>query len=129
MARTPTQVEAVDSNATADSTTPGSSYATIGDSTYYDMAAFSAFSAFVTVLSASGTSPTLDVRIEDSGDSENWVTLVDFAQFTTTGVKVVRVPGPGTSDAKTFGRYVRFRGKTGGTTPSFVYKIDMSKVE
>lgn len=109
---------------TLDGTTPGSTYTTLGQ-TSFDTYAASGFAAFVTVQSTpGGTSPTVDVKLQHSPDLINWVDLSAFTQITKTGTYpqsfALNVPGPGTSDPKTWARYVRFQYKVGGTTPEWV---------
>ena len=83
-----------------------------------DTSEWAGFTAFIKCPTApSGTAPTLDARIEHAPDDTGtmWVTLASFAQFTAVGVKSVSIPGPGTSDAKTFGQFIRIVLKLGGT--------------
>jgi hypothetical protein len=79
--------------------------------------AVSALRAQLNVTAASGTTPTLDVVIEDSLDGTNWNTVGTFAQKTTTGREVVNVTG-------LFSDQVRVRWTVGGTTPSFTFAVD-----
>ncbi|SRR5579884_1663226 len=63
----------------------------------------------------SGTSPTLDVKLQDSADGSSYAdTGVTFAQITATGARQTRYwkaqPGRG---------YLRLRATVGGTSPSF----------
>jgi hypothetical protein len=63
----------------------------------------------------SGTSPTLDVKLQDSADGSSWAdTGIAFAQVTATGSRQQR-------ELKTKqGRpYVRVAATVGGTSPSF----------
>jgi hypothetical protein len=71
------------------------------------------------VSAASGTSPTLDLSVEWSGDGTNFVpadgTADTFAQQTTTG-----------GAAKSFtvkGLYYRVKWTITGTTPSFTFAV------
>src|SRR3954467_7280294 len=47
--------------------------------------------AFLNITAASGTSPTLDIKFQDSADGTNWVDVASgaFAQKTTTGASSV----------------------------------------
>ena len=68
------------------------------------------------VTAASGTTPTLDVNVQDSADGSSWATVGSFAQ--KTGVA---------SERKVFSGLREFiraqHGVPGGTTPSFTYSV------
>jgi hypothetical protein len=69
-----------------------------------------------------GTSPTLDVKIQDSADNSSFadVSGLTFTQVTTTAsVQLVRVP-------KSVRRYIRAIGTIGGTSsPAFTYGLEL----
>lgn len=71
-----------------------------------------------------GTTPTLDVKLQHSDDNSTFsdVTSGAFSQITdvagTAGVKVMKV---NVSDLK---RYVRVLGTIAGTTPSFDFGVE-----
>jgi hypothetical protein len=71
----------------------------------------------LSVTAVSGTTPTLDVDIEESLDGTNWFTLTSFTQAVAQTVeikKTVNVSG-----------YIRATWTIGGTgTPTFTFKID-----
>lgn len=68
------------------------------------------------VTAASGTTPTLDVVLEDSVDGTNWHTLATFAQATAAGRSVQRVSAP-------FTNRLRVRHTIAGTVPSFTFNV------
>lgn len=68
------------------------------------------------VTAASGTTPTLDVVVEDTVDGTNFNTIGTFAQKVTTGREVISVVG-------LIGARVRVRWTIAGTTPSFTFDI------
>lgn len=68
------------------------------------------------VTAASGTTPTLNVVIEDSLDGSNWNTIGTFAQRTGPGREVVNITAP-------FTNRVRVSWTVGGTTPSFTFDV------
>lgn len=68
------------------------------------------------VTAAAGTSPTLDVVLEDSLDGTTWNALVTFTQATAATRQVVNYTGP-------FADRVRARWTIGGTTPSFTFNV------
>jgi hypothetical protein len=68
------------------------------------------------VTAASGTSPTLNVVIEDTLDGTNWNVVATFAQRTAAGREVVNVTSP-------FANRLRARWTLGGTTPSFTFSV------
>lgn len=78
---------------------------------------YSKIACYLNVTVVSGTSPTLDVKLQDSSDGVNWVDIPSgaFTQATATGVKRLVV-----SDV---GRYVRAVATIGGTTPSFTFDV------
>lgn len=67
--------------------------------------------------SPGGTSPTLDVKIQDSSDNSTWTDLAGgaFTQKTAGGFEEKAIKG--------FKRYIRVVHDTGGTTPSFVAAV------
>lgn len=72
--------------------------------------------AQVNVTAASGTSPTLDVLIQDSLDGTNWNTIGTFTQKTAAAREVINVTTP-------FADRVRVLYTIGGTTPSFTFSV------
>lgn len=58
-----------------------------------------------------GTTPTLDIKIQESDDNSSWRDFLAFPQMTAAGVQYVT----GKSNA----RYRRAVRTAGGTTPSF----------
>jgi hypothetical protein len=72
--------------------------------------------AFLTVSAASGTSPTLDVRLETSIDGgTTWRTVDSFVQIAAVGTRNA-VFGP-------LGDTCRWAWTIGGSTPSFTFAI------
>lgn len=73
------------------------------------------------ITAVSGTTPTLDVTIEDTLDGTNWNTIGTFTQKTAAGLQVIDIAkGAG----KIFSRRLRVKWVIGGTTPSFTFNID-----
>lgn len=73
--------------------------------------------AQLNVTAASGTTPTLDVVIEDSVDGgATWNTVGTFTQKTASSREVVNVTNP-------FGDQLRVRWTVGGTTPNFTFAV------
>lgn len=76
------------------------------------------YSVNIPVTSVSGTSPTMDVSIEESDDSgTNWYKVYDFPRITATGA--YRSP-----IFRFKGNRVRYVQTLGGTTPSFTRSIN-----
>lgn len=74
--------------------------------------------AQLNVTATSGTSPTLNVIIEDSLDGgATWNTVGTFAQKTTAGREVINITNP-------FSPLLRISWTIGGTTPSFTFAVD-----
>ncbi len=68
------------------------------------------------VTAASGTSPTLNVVVEDTLDGATWNTIATFAQRVAAGREVVNVTAP-------FSERIRVRWTVGGTSPSFTFGV------
>lgn len=69
------------------------------------------------VTAASGTTPTLDVVIEDTLDGVNWNAVgAAFTQRTAPGRQVIDIQG-------LFHGQMRVRWTIGGTTPSFTFSV------
>ena len=68
-----------------------------------------------------GTSPTLDVTIEDSADNSSFAAITDaaFTQVTTTASAQKLVVNKDSAR-----RYVRVKYTIGGTTPSFTFSVN-----
>lgn len=69
------------------------------------------------VTAASGTTPTLDGKIQESNDNSAWNDLCSFDQLTTTGIQYATF--------ETEKRYVRLVATIAGTSPSFTYDCDV----
>lgn len=77
-----------------------------------------ALRAQLNVTAASGTTPTLDVIIEDSVDGgTTWNTIGTFAQKTAIGREVINITTP-------FTPLLRVRWTIAGGTPSFTFAVD-----
>ncbi len=72
--------------------------------------------AQLNVTAATGTSPTLDVVIEDTLDGTNWNVLGTFTQLVAPGRQVVNITG-------LFTDRLRARWVVGGGTPSFTFSV------
>ena len=68
------------------------------------------------VTAVAGTSPTLNVVIEDSIDGVNWHTVGTFAQRTAVGREVINITSP-------FANHLRVRWTIAGTAPSFTFAV------
>lgn len=87
-----------------------------GSGTSFDLGAFiNPMTAEVIVTAKSGTSPTLDVKIQGSTDNSTWVDVVVFKQISAVGTYRRKVLAPY--------RYWREYHTLGGTSPSFSTKI------
>lgn len=69
----------------------------------------------------SGTSPTLDGKIQDSADNSTFadVTGATFTQATAAGVQSIAV------DSRLLRKYARYVRTIGGTSPSFTTAVDI----
>ncbi len=68
------------------------------------------------VTAAAGTSPTLDVVLEDTVDGANWNVVATFTQKIAPGREVVNITTPFTDS-------VRTRWTVAGGTPSFTFDV------
>lgn len=83
-----------------------------------DYGAAAALRAQLNVTAISGTSPTLDVVIEDSLDNgATWNTIGTFPQATAAGRQVINVTA-------VFSGLLRISWAVGGTTPSITFAVD-----
>ncbi len=72
------------------------------------------------VVGVSGTSPTLNVLVEDTLDNgASYNTIAAFAQKTTPGREVLNVTSP-------FAETLRVSWTVAGTNPSFTFAVDWS---
>lgn len=72
------------------------------------------------VTAKSGTSPTLDVKIQHSTNNSTWVDLITFTQKTAIGAERIEVTG-------TINRYARAIRTIGGTSPSFTAAVSFAR--
>lgn len=74
----------------------------------------------VNVTASSGSSPTLDLRLQLSNDDSTWVDVdaLNLTQITGTGQSILLVRTPAER------KYVRLEGTVAGTTPSFTLSIE-----
>jgi hypothetical protein len=76
--------------------------------------------AQLNVTTASGTSPTLNVLIEDSLDSgATWNVIGSFGQKTTVAREIINIATP-------FAENLRVSWTIAGTNPSFIFSVDWS---
>jgi hypothetical protein len=68
------------------------------------------------VTAAAGTTPTLDVVVEDTLDGTNWNVVGTFAQKAAAGREVINISAP-------FADRLRVRWTVAGTTPSFTFDV------
>jgi hypothetical protein len=88
-----------------------------GTGTAFNTNQANSFEATLIVSAHSGTTPTLDVRLETSIDGgTSYDTVGSFVQFTTTDGTDGHVFGP-------LGDTCRWAWTIGGTTPSFTFAI------
>jgi hypothetical protein len=73
--------------------------------------------AQLNVTAVAGTSPTLNVLIEDTLDGTNYNTIGTFAQKTAAGREVINITTP-------FSENLRVSWSIAGTNPSFTFSVD-----
>ena len=75
------------------------------------------FQINIAVTAATGTNPTLDVRVEESFDGgTNWVTLYEMQRITAVGSYNSPI-------LRASGRHIRYVQTVGGTSPSFTRAV------
>ena len=72
--------------------------------------------SYLDITAASGTTPTLNVIVQDSPDGTIWDTLLTHTQQTGAAINTQRTNGA-------IGRYIRVSYTVGGTTPSFTFTV------
>jgi hypothetical protein len=73
------------------------------------------------VTAVDGTTPTLDVKIQESADDTTYNDLVVFDRLTAAGI--------GFETISTRQRYIRALATIGGTLPSFAYSVELGIAE
>ena len=76
------------------------------------------------VTAASGTSPTLDLIVQQSSDGDTWHDTNDVKG--TAFAQVTAVSNPAAKSFQIKGNLLRVRAVIGGTTPSFTYVVTLS---
>jgi len=74
------------------------------------------------VSNVSGTTPTLDMKMQCSNDNASWVDLISFTQVTSEDTLYIYVPSDSTNHDG-FGRYVRGNYTLGGSSPNFTFSL------
>ena len=72
------------------------------------------------VTTVSGTTPTLDGKIQDSADDSSYA---DVATYTFTQRTATGAPATLKIDKRKVRRYIRYVGTIAGTTPSFALSV------
>lgn len=80
-----------------------------------DVSAFEALILTLVTSSTTGTSPTLNIIVQDSDDGTTWYTHTTIAEITADGTVITRIDK--------FRKFVRYNMTIGGTTPSFTIVI------
>jgi len=90
-----------------------------GASSWAEIGEYATARVYVDVTTVSGTSPTLDIAVQDSPDGDKAYSAKLFATITTPGQYAISL-GEGE-----FGRYLRLKWTIGGTSPSFTFKVEI----
>ena len=98
-----------------------------GNGADIDVSKYVELDVFINITAVSGTTPTvvfnLDTKSEDAAPA--YGSIFTSSAQTGTGLVISSV-GPGTANAKGFGRTVRFRWSAiGGTAPSFTVSFTL----
>lgn len=101
-------------------TTTGTSTAVGG------FAPFSKLGAQIVVTAASGTTPTLDAKIQHSIDGgTTWFDLITFTQKTAAATEFKAYAEVLGTTGQIWGDMLRVSYTIGGTTPSFTFSVDV----
>lgn len=89
------------------------------DSSTFEILDADALVCYLSVTASSGTSPTLDVKFQDSPDGVTW--------FDVAGTSFTQVTGSSSSQVisatRKFSRRIRCRVTIAGTSPSFTFAV------
>lgn len=91
-----------------------------GQSGAVDLGKFNDLIVYLDITAASGTTPTLDVKLQTSyDDGGTWFDLPSgaFSQKSAVGKDVLQI-------GSNFGRWLRIDYSIGGTTPSFTFSVN-----
>jgi hypothetical protein len=103
---------------TPDNTLASAARTTSSTGTAFDTGDLNSVLGVLTVTAHSGTTPTLDTKLQTSLDGgTTWADVASFAQVTTTDGVTRKLFGP-------VGSSCRWSWTVGGTTPSYTFKID-----
>lgn len=75
--------------------------------------------AMLIITAASGTTPTLNVKFQESIDGETWIDIPSAAFAQQTGAATLRL------ELASRAPYVRAVAAIGGTTPSFTFAVQL----
>lgn len=103
---------------------PGA-YTSTQTGTGVDTLGYNSAVALLEVGTVSGTTPTLDVKIQDSADNSSFadVTGLTLTQVTASNnSQVLRIEGLNTATRR---RYLRAVGTIAGTSPNFAFNIEI----
>lgn len=96
---------------------PSATRTTSGDSgSLYGYGPSTTLRAQLVVTAAAGTTPTLDVVVEDTLDGTNWNSVAAFARKTAAGREAINITTP-------FADQLRVRWTVGGVAPSFTFSV------
>jgi hypothetical protein len=103
---------------------PHGSETSTGTTTGLDNSASTAngAAAYLQVTAASGTTPTLDVKVQHSSDGTTYADLLTFTQVTAANA-YERVATTGTVN-----RYLRVEFTIGGTSPDFTFHVAAARL-
>ena len=87
----------------------------------FDIGEAQTLQGYLNITAASGTSPTLDVTIQDSPDGTIWFDAAAFTQATAASTQVKLA----NSATRVLAKYVRVKTVIGGTTPSFTFTVHL----
>ena len=91
-----------------------------GSATNYGSSTSGGAVAYLQVTTSSGTSPTADIKIEDSPDNSSYSDLITFTQATGRTAQRATVSG-------TVNSYLRVSWTLGGTDPSFTFVVGLAR--
>lgn len=81
----------------------------------------------VDVSAVSGSTPTLEVKLQESADNVNFVDIASFTTASLTATGTVRIDNP--RPAQVIEGYVRAVWTLGGGTPDFTFTVQVTETE
>lgn len=104
---------------------PSAAETTTGTSSSFDNGSLIVGALFVDVTAASGTLPTLVVKVQHSPDGSKWYDVPNLATTSIAGIASVSIM---LSTLTPLADHVRCAWTIGGVLPSFTFAVDLAVI-